>query len=142
MRPYAFPKSRHILAASQFGRIINGGSYAADQYLVVNCQRWVVDSPKASDRAGGDTVPAATRRRTARIGISIPNKTGSAVIRNRWKRLIRESFRLEQANLPFEMDFIVRPRRGAKPDFSAIRKSIVQLSRRAAKAQIGKSRHD
>ncbi len=140
MRSYAFPKSRHILAASQFGRIIKGGSYAADQNLVVNCRRWVVDPPETNSLMVRDAPPAAAKRRTARIGISIPNKTGSAVVRNRWKRLIRESFRLEQANLPLEMDFIVRPRRGAKPEFSAIRKSIVQLSRRAAKGQIGKSR--
>jgi len=46
----------------------------------------------------------------ARLGISVPNRTGSAVERNRWKRLLRETFRLHQQMLG-SLDILVIPTR-------------------------------
>lgn len=47
----------------------------------------------------------------ARIGVSLPRKVGTAVRRNRIKRLLREAFRLTQADLPKHLDavIVVRP---------------------------------
>ncbi len=47
----------------------------------------------------------------SRLGLSVSRKVGTAVKRNRIKRLLRESFRLQQHLLPVGMDWliIVRP---------------------------------
>ena len=42
-----------------------------------------------------------------RLGISVGRSCGSAVVRNRFKRLIRESFRLEQDQWPDGWDILV-----------------------------------
>jgi len=49
----------------------------------------------------------------ARLGLSVPRRVGSAVVRNRVKRLLRESFRLHQHALPAGYDVVinVRPHR-------------------------------
>lgn len=43
----------------------------------------------------------------SRLGISIGKSAGNAVHRNRIKRLIRESFRLEQHNIPPNLDYLL-----------------------------------
>lgn len=43
----------------------------------------------------------------ARLGLSIPKRVGTAVRRNRVKRLLREAFRLHQHGLPKGLDLIV-----------------------------------
>jgi ribonuclease P protein component len=112
---YTFGKTRRVTRSGDFTKIIRLGTCVADGTLVLF----------ALPRAAGDD--------TMRIGITIPKKTGNAVVRNRWKRLIRESFRQQQAVLPTGYEFIVRPKRGASPEWLAIQKSIPRLALKAAK---------
>lgn len=69
----------------------------------------------------------------SRIGITIPKKTGNAVVRNHWKRLIREAFRTSQHEIPAGFDFVVRPKKDAVATWRAIQKSVPKLAQRAAK---------
>ena len=49
-----------------------------------------------------------------RLGLSVSRKVGGAIVRNRWKRLLREAFRLRRADLPPGVDLVVIPR-GSQP---------------------------
>jgi ribonuclease P protein component len=110
----SFGKSRRVVSSRQFAKILRSGTFFADDVLVL-CAR-------VSESVSGPS----------RLGITIPKKAGCAVLRNRWKRLIRESFRTQQHNLPRGFDFVVRPKKDAIPRWQAIERSIPRLARRAA----------
>ncbi|TWT69886.1 Ribonuclease P protein component [Crateriforma conspicua] len=69
----------------------------------------------------------------AQLGITIPKKVGNAVVRNRWKRWIRESFRTQPGEFHDGWQYVVRPKKGASATYPAIRRSLPRLSRRAVK---------
>jgi ribonuclease P protein component len=68
-----------------------------------------------------------------RLGVTVPKKTGTAVERNRIKRLIREVFRRERGSLPDGCVLIVNAkRRAAELDFEGVRTAFRRLSDRLA----------
>jgi ribonuclease P protein component len=50
-----------------------------------------------------------------RLGMAVTRKTGSAVWRNRVRRLVRECFRLEREQVPDGYDYVVVPKRTLDP---------------------------
>lgn len=79
-------------------------------------------------RAGDQHVTVLARRnglRQARLGLAVPKRhLRRAVDRNRFKRIARESFRLNQAALA-GLDIVVLARRGsAESDARHLRRSI------------------
>ncbi len=68
-----------------------------------------------------------------RLGCSVSKKIGGAVVRNRYKRLFREAFRLMQHQLPTGIDLILIPRVGEEPSQDTVKESLVKLARQASR---------
>jgi ribonuclease P protein component len=69
----------------------------------------------------------------SRWGLSVPKKAGSAVVRNRIKRRLREIMRREMARIPGNRDICVL----ARPDAAGatlddLRQELVMLSEKAS----------
>jgi ribonuclease P protein component len=105
--------------------------------------------PECHVRRGGDFRRAYLRRCSASdhrlvvfahenewpyawLGLSVSRKVGKATVRNRWKRLIREAFRLTRRRLPQGVDLIVIPRVGVFPELAGLIESLPRLAGRAA----------
>ena len=75
-----------------------------------------------------------------RLGLSVGRRVGNAVTRNRWKRVIREAFRLNAGELPQNLDLVVHPRPGVEPQLEMVGQSLRRLSKRVQRKLGEKSR--
>jgi ribonuclease P protein component len=66
-------------------------------------------------------------RANSRLGLSVSRRVGTAVRRNRIKRLLRESMRLERLNLPIGYDWIIVVRPHTPLELSGYRKLLLDL---------------
>ncbi|REJ66173.1 MAG: ribonuclease P protein component [Planctomycetota bacterium] len=108
-----FPRAARLGSSSDFDRVYRRRRSAADDVLLVY------------GRANG--------RGHSRLGLSVSRKVGSAVKRNRWKRLIREAFRTQADRLPSGYDWVVIPRSPVAPVLPAVAASLRKLTERIAR---------
>lgn len=113
MNRCTFPKTIRLRRKAEFDAVFDGKLFAADDVLVMHSQKNQLDF--------------------TRLGLSIGKKVGNAVVRNRWKRLIRESFRRQQHDLPTGLDLVIRPRKGGDCELKKISRSINGLANRLAR---------
>ncbi len=103
-----FPKSVRLVSQLDFDRVFHEGVVASDSVLVIHAVRG--------------------KQTWTRIGLSVSKRVGNSPIRNRWKRLIREAFRHQKMELPLAIDMVVRPKRGAVPDYDLVFASLLKLA--------------
>ena len=108
-----FPKSSRVRKQADFDAVYRDSVHAADDVLVVQA--------------------VSNGQEKTRLGLSIGRKVGNAVVRNRWKRAIREVFRKSVQQFPVGIDIVVRPRKGAELSYAAIERSMPRLVARIAK---------
>jgi ribonuclease P protein component len=108
-----FPKEMRLRSRTDFRRVYERKCWAGDSLV----------------RIAGELGELSH----ARIGLSVGRVVGNAVRRNRWKRLLREAFRLSRQKLPPGLDFIVVPRENVKPELRPLMESLVNLTWRVAK---------
>jgi ribonuclease P protein component len=116
MSEHRFPKRLHLLRASDFERVFAARNSAANPWLSLHGTANDIAQP--------------------RLGITVSRRVGNAVARNRWKRLIRESFRLTRDKLP-ALDLVCVARSPSPPTLAQLMEMIpamaVQIERRACR---------
>ena len=82
---------------------------------------WLVVYLRARDQGEG-----------RRIGLTVSKKVGNAPCRNRWKRLLREVFRLHKDALPEGVDLvvIVKPKK-IPPSLDSLSSELIALANAA-----------
>jgi ribonuclease P protein component len=107
MKLLAFPKNRRLVSNRQFKAVLDAGRRAGDGVLTL----YVAPNPCGYPR----------------LGISVGKSCGSAVVRNRLKRLLREAFRRNQDRLPPGFDYLlmISPSLSRKLRQSAEKKKVL-----------------
>ena len=84
---FTFPRSARLRRSSEFDRVYRHGRRLHEYPLRV----------RALKKDAGES----------RLGLSIGKKVGGTVVCNRWKRAIREAFRLQRGRLEAPHDLVV-----------------------------------
>lgn len=109
MRDLRFSKQMRLLRPSEFERVFAARNSASDAAIVL----YGVTSDSGHSR----------------LGLVVSRRIGNAVERNRWKRLLREAFRHEQAALP-ALDLVCVVRGQSPPTLVQLRNSLPLLAKR------------
>jgi ribonuclease P protein component len=102
----SFPKRMRLLRPSEFEHVFAARQSAANQWIAL--------------------YGAANEFGYPRLGLTVSRHRGGAVVRNRWKRLLREAFRLSQHDLP-ALDLVCVVRGQSPPKLSQLMESLPRL---------------
>ena len=104
-----FPRAVRLLSPGDFARVFAVRRSAASGPLVLYA------------------CPALSAAQPARLGLSVSSRIGNAVVRNRWKRRLREAFRQVRTELPVGNDFVIVVRSGAVPEGAAGARQVEEM---------------
>jgi ribonuclease P protein component len=109
-----YPKAARLRTAASYKRILREGLVHPGRECVVRV------------RPNGANTP--------RLGTAVPWRYGNAVRRNRFRRVVREAFRLERAALA-SYDFFLTPRKVLdEPTLAGVTSDLRAAQRRARRA--------
>lgn len=109
---YTFPRRMRIQRKIDYDRVFARKNSVSDGWLILYACENALTYP--------------------RLGLSVSRKLGNAVTRNRYKRLLREAFRLSQHQLPVGVDLVLIPKpRQQIPTFDELKKSLLTLANQA-----------
>jgi ribonuclease P protein component len=117
MTDHRFPKQSRLLLGREFDRVFAARTSASDRWLVVYGIENDLGRP--------------------RLGLAVSRRVGSAVARNRWKRVLREAFRLSQMQLP-PLDIVCVPRTGKDPGAERLSSALIDLATQVDKQRARK----
>jgi ribonuclease P protein component len=106
-----FPKTRRLSGEKQFAAVFAKRVSVANRLIVVYA--------------------APNGLKVSRLGLSVGRRLGTAVTRNRIKRLVREAFRLDAGTLPSGFDLVVVPRKGPIGTLNSYRDAMIDAIQRA-----------
>jgi ribonuclease P protein component len=112
-KPNAFRKAEHLRRPSDFRRVYERRRSAADAWLLVY--------------ACENGLPFL------RLGLSVSRKIGQATLRNRFRRLYREAFRLTRGEMPTGLDLVLIPRSSHEPTLAELKRSLPLLVKQVAR---------
>lgn len=114
---FAFPRHARLRSPGDFRRVYSRGTRAHGQLLVV------IGVPRGDGH---------------RLGVVVSKEHGTAVRRNKLKRILREAFRLERPTLGGAFDLIVIPRkREGHLEIVAVRAELIALVGRLTRSPPG-----
>lgn len=109
----SFGRGARIKQGRDFLRVRQNGERLVTGCLIANWQR----------------LPAGS---TSRLGVITSSKIGGAVVRNRARRLLRETFRLHQHDLAQPVDLVLIARQSiAEKAFAGVEKDFLTTLRKA-----------
>ena len=113
-KSHRFPPQLRLKTPADFDAVFTRRASAGNGWLVVYAAKSSLD--------------------VCRMGLVVSKKKiGNAVQRNRWKRRLREAFRLNREKLPRGFDFVVLPQSKKHPSFDELENGLVQLAHRAVR---------
>jgi len=128
------PRSRRVLRREDFLRVQEGGVRVTTRHLLI------LLAPRVSKTEG------ETHADETRLGIVASRKMGTAVRRNRAKRLVRETFRRNLNLFPPNVDLVVIVRSGiealSQGDVEAEIAGVASLLRKRASGKGAAGRPD
>ena len=117
MKHFSFPKKKRLVSNRRFKAVLASGRRLSNGLLILYMAENDCGYP--------------------RLGVSVGKSHGSAVVRNRLKRLLREAFRQSQDQIPAGFDYLlmldsrysmrVARRAASMPTFEQVKASFLAL---------------
>src|SRR5687768_3451283 len=111
--PLSFQKHEHLRSKKDFDRLFERRCSVSDELLILYA------FPNGLDYS--------------RVGFGVSKKVGSAVVRNRFRRIYREAYRLSRSELPVGLDLMMLPRSAVEPTLAAVKSSLRKLASQVQK---------